>query len=168
MLDDDQDMADMYLGRRQEADSNSKPEESARQEIEPPSPSHSAESMDDLEPSDFMGQVDSDSETEAPARRAQNTSRLYAPYIKRTTPTKRAQPPPQVRPPTHSPMTHTVLACRSGVSTAVLIVGCCSLRLLCRANCRTASSQVHANEEQALPLLRQASSQRHSHPSALL
>ena len=108
MLDDDQDMADMYLGRRQEeAESKSKPEESARQEFEPPSPSRSAESMEDLEPSDFMGQADSDSETEAPARRVYNTSRFDAPYIKRTTPTKRAQPPPQVCPSTSSHTIHT-------------------------------------------------------------
>ena len=93
MLDDDQDMADMYLGRRQEAESRGKADEAARQEIEPPSPSRSAESMDNLEPSDFM---DSDSEAEAPARRPHNTSPFDAPYIKRTTPTKRAQPPPQV------------------------------------------------------------------------
>lgn len=107
MLDDDQDMADMYLGRRQEAESRSKPEEAARQEIEPPSPSRSAESMDDLEPSDFMGQVDSDSETEAPVRRAHNSSPFDASYIKRTTPTKRAQPPPQVRPSSESSPANT-------------------------------------------------------------
>ena len=115
MLDDDQDMADMYLGRRQEAESKSKPEESVRQEIEPPSPSQSAESMDDLEPSDFIGQLDSDSEAEAPARRAHNTSPFDASYIKRTTPTKRAQPPPQV-PPAQTPLDHTpVLVCWPGV-----------------------------------------------------
>lgn len=92
MLDDDQDMADMYLGRRQEAESQHKAEQSVRQQIEPPSPSHSAESMDELEPADFMGQVDTDSESEPPARPTHDTS----PFITRSTPTKQAQPPPKV------------------------------------------------------------------------
>ncbi|KAA6421154.1 MAG: Magnesium transporter [Trebouxia sp. A1-2] len=55
MLDDDQDMADMYLGRRQDAE-NTKEEEKARQAIEPPSPTASAVSMDSIEAADFMGQ----------------------------------------------------------------------------------------------------------------
>ena len=127
MLDDDQDMADMYLGRRQEAESKRKPEEAAKQQTEPPSPSQSAESMDDLEPSDFMGQADTDSETETPARRAQNTSPFDAPYIKRNTPTKQAQPPPQVRPSTQSATTR-VGACLLAWSLNLAW----SLRTLCQ------------------------------------
>ena len=96
MLDDDQDMADMYLGRRQEIDN--KPAESLRQELEPPSPSHSAESMDDLEPSDFMGQIDTESETEAPRQPRRNTSFWDVHLNNKTTPSKQAHPPPQVNP----------------------------------------------------------------------
>lgn len=92
MLDDDQDMADMYLGRRQEAENQQKPDQSVRQQIEPPSPSHSAESMDELEPADFIGQVDTDSESDPSVRPTQDTS----PFITRSTPTKQAQPPPKV------------------------------------------------------------------------
>ncbi|KAL3135886.1 hypothetical protein ABBQ32_007442 [Trebouxia sp. C0010 RCD-2024] len=91
MLDDDQDMADMYLGRRQEAENQQKPDQSVRQQIEPPSPSHSAESMDELEPADFIGQVDTDSESDPSVRPTQDTS----PFITRSTPTKQAQPPPK-------------------------------------------------------------------------
>lgn len=102
MLDDDQDMADMYLGRRQEIDN--KPAESAREEVEPPSPSCSAESMDDLEPSDFMGQIDSESEVEAPTCPRQNTPFRAAHSDKKAKPSKQAQPPPQVMPsPTPAP-----------------------------------------------------------------
>lgn len=113
MLDDDQDMADMYLGRRQEAESQQKPDRSVRQEIEPPSPSHSAESMDELEPADFMGQVDTDSESASPpARPAPDTS----PFIKRSTPTKQAQPPPQVK------------QARSSAGLVMHVASCCTVR----------------------------------------
>ena len=95
MLDDDQDMADMYLGRRQEAEMQ--PSQSARQEIEPPSPSNSAQSLDDLEPSDFMGQMDSESEAEgvSPARPRRQSSHVDVHAIRQST-AKQAQPPPQV------------------------------------------------------------------------
>ena len=96
MLDDDQDMADMYLGRRQEAESKTLPDQSAREDIEPPSPSHSAESMDSLEPSDFLGQLDSESEAEAPDRPRRRSNHRDSHFIKKTSPAKQAQPPPQV------------------------------------------------------------------------
>ena len=92
MLDDDQDMADMYLGRRQDVDT-SKEEQAARREIEPPSPTASAASMDSLEAADFMGQSESDSEL--PARPNRHTSPGDANYIRKSTPVQ-AQPPPQV------------------------------------------------------------------------
>ena len=138
MLDDDQDMADMYLGRRQEAASNNKPDQSVRQEIQPPSPSQSAESMDDLEPSDFMGQVDSDAESEAPARPPRNT--FDAAFIKRSTPTKRAQPPPQVCP------------YQASVQCYLWISG-----VLSRAKCRVASSSLQAADSSLKPQTQQQS-----------
>jgi hypothetical protein len=94
MLDDDQDMADMYLGRRQDA-ANTKEEERARRAIEPPSPTASAVSMDSLEAADFMGQSESD--TEVPARPNRPTSPGDANFIRKSTPIQ-AQPPPQVCP----------------------------------------------------------------------
>lgn len=92
MLDDDQDMADMYLGRRQDAE-NTKEEEKARQAIEPPSPTASAVSMDSIEAADFMGQSESD--TEMPARPNRAPSPGDANFIRKSTPIQ-AQPPPQV------------------------------------------------------------------------
>ncbi|DBB08201.1 hypothetical protein WJX82_009172 [Trebouxia sp. C0006] len=91
MLDDDQDMADMYLGRRQDA-SNTKEEEKARRAIEPPSPTASAVSMDSIEAADFMGQSESD--TEVPARPNRPPSPGDANFIRKRTPIQ-AQPPPQ-------------------------------------------------------------------------
>ncbi len=93
MLDDDQDMADMYLGRRQDAD-NTKEEEKARRALEPPSPTASAVSMDSIEAADFMGQSESD--TEVPARPNRPPSPGDANFRK-STPIQ-AQPPPQVCP----------------------------------------------------------------------
>ncbi len=94
MLDDDQDMADMYLGRRQDA-SNTKEEEKARRAIEPPSPTASAVSMDSIEAADFMGQSESD--TEVPARPNRPPSPGDANFIRKRTPIQ-AQSPPQVCP----------------------------------------------------------------------
>lgn len=94
MLDDDQDMADMYLGRRQDA-SNTKEEEKARRAIEPPSPTASAVSMDSIEAADFMGQSESDNEV--PARPNRPPSPGDANFIRKSTPIQ-AQPPPQVCP----------------------------------------------------------------------
>ena len=94
MLDDDQDMADMYLGRRQDA-ANTKEEERARRAIEPPSPTASAVSMDSIEAADFMGQSESD--TEVPARPNRPTSPGNANFIRKST-LIQAQPPPQVCP----------------------------------------------------------------------
>ena len=103
MLDDDQDMADMYLGRRQDAET-SKASHEARQAIEPPSPSHSAQSLDSIEAADYMDQTDTD--TEPPARHNQSADPSF---IMKSTPVQQAQPPPPQVPPFPGPKTCLLL-----------------------------------------------------------
>ena len=115
MLDDDQDMADMYLGRRQDAET-SKASHEARQAIEPPSPSHSAQSLDSIEAADYMDQTDTD--TEPPARHNQSADPSF---IMKRTPVQQAQPPPPQVPP--SLALRLVCSCCLSVSASQ---HCCS------------------------------------------
>ena len=135
MLDDDQDMADMYLGRRQDADTG-KAEQQARQSIEPPSPSHSAASMDSIDAADFMGQSEPD--TEAPAHPRRPTSPGDANFIRKSTPVQ-AQPPPQVC------LLSTLLllllllqvccSCKAAATAAALLVFSCCSSCYCSSCC---------------------------------
>lgn len=93
MLDDDKDMADMYLTRRGQAD-DQKGQQEAREELEPNSPTRSLASVESFDDADFMGQTDAESELPAHPSRRENP--LDRNYIQGVAPTQQAPPPPQV------------------------------------------------------------------------
>lgn len=97
MLDDDQDMADMYLSRRAEKAEQQGQREAREQLQEPQSPTQSVESVEDLNDADFMGQTES--ETDSPARFNRASTPLDRNYIQEGAPAAQAPPPPiQVTP----------------------------------------------------------------------
>ena len=90
MLDDDKDMADMYLSRRAEADDQKGKQEAA--ELQPNSPAQSVGSVESLDAADFMGQTDS----ESPERFSRQSHLVDRSYIQGAAPAQQAPPPPQV------------------------------------------------------------------------
>lgn len=94
MLDDDQDMADMYLTRRCQA-AEQKGQQEAQDQLQPNSPTQSMGSMESFDDADFMGQTDV--ETELPAHPSRRENPLNRSYIQGAAPARQAPPPPQVR-----------------------------------------------------------------------
>ena len=93
MLDDDDDMADMYLSSRAQA-AEQKSQLEAEEQLQPDSPTQSVASMESIDAADFMGQTDT--ESEVPAHSSRRSNPMDRSYIQGVAPAQQAPPRPQV------------------------------------------------------------------------